>query len=80
MGAVGCGTAGPITPLSSGKPLPKRILLLKMWNFLQQYLIAKLDQLTMTDSIAKLTGFIWKMIDDDRVVLSRIIFQPVKIS
>ena len=32
----------------------------------------------MTDSMAKLTGFIWQMIDDDRVVLSRIIFQPVK--
>ena len=35
LGAVGCGTAGPITPLSSGKPLPERILLLKIWNFLR---------------------------------------------
>ena len=48
FGAVGCcGGAGPITPLSSGKPLPERIRLLKMWNFLHWYLIAKLDQITI---------------------------------
>ena len=47
LGAVGCGSAGPITPPSSGKPLPERIRLLKMWNFLHWYLIAKLDQLTI---------------------------------